>query len=129
MSEFRTPEAEIDYLRGQITAICKEFYDFFDDRPNESGYYTHLGICSGDRRKPIGSNGCCCKNSKVFKRQNNPHDWILTEETRIPERGLNWNTYECQKCNWKSTIHRIDLSIEELNSHGWCPTFEDEKTS
>jgi hypothetical protein len=22
--------------------------------------YPHLGICSGNRNKPIGSSGCCC---------------------------------------------------------------------
>lgn len=119
------PEFEIEYLKDQIKKICKEFYDFFEDKPDDSGVYLHLGICSASNRKPIGADGCVCKSSAIFRRSKNPHDWVLTESTRIPERGLNWDNYECSKCKWTKSCHTVSLTAEDLNKFGWCPVFSE----
>ena len=116
-------EAEVESLKKVISDICNEVYEMFEDKPNSKGMYFHMGICSASRYKPIGTYGCCCKNAKIFKRMHNPHNWVLLEKTRIPERGLNWDTYECSKCKWGAT-YNPDMGIEELNKAGWCPVYE-----
>lgn len=115
-------QAEVDRLNTVIKDICEEISNMFEDKPNPSGYF-HLGICSGSRSKPIGTSGCACQNAAIFKRLRNPHDWILKEQTRIPERGLNWDTYECSKCGWGAT-YNPDMDVDYLNKKGWCPVYE-----
>ena len=107
-------------LEEAVKSLYREMFRLFEDAPDENGFYFHLGICSGSRRKPIGASGCCCKNAKIFKRLRNPHDWVLLEKTRIPERGLMWDSYKCVKCGWTAT-YNPDLDIDELNKMGWCP--------
>lgn len=115
-----TDKEKIAELEQTIKDICNEIYEMFEDKPNSKGLYFHMGICSGSRSKPIGASGCCCKNAKIFKRLRNPHDWVLLEKTRIPERGLMLDNYECSKCGWTAT-YNPDLDVEELNKMGWCP--------
>lgn len=116
-----TVEKELIELRQTVQDICGEVFALFQDEPLKStGEYFHLGICSGSRRKPIGASGCACKSAAIFKRSKNPHDWILKEQTRIPERGINWDTYECSKCKWIAT-YNPDMDVEKLNQGGWCP--------
>jgi len=124
MDEIEELKKQNESLKETIHSMAMEFWNFFDDKPDENGYYIHLGICSGSRSKPIGAYGCCCKNAAVFKRMRNPHDFILTGKTRIPERGLNWDSYECSKCHWTGT-YNPDMDVNELNKQGWCPISKD----
>jgi hypothetical protein len=51
-------------LEEAIRSICHEIDCLFQNKPiNSNGQYFHLGVCSGNLRKPIGASGCACKSS------------------------------------------------------------------